>query len=91
MPHALICVYGSFGRQVSNRVCSLMAVLRNKYPRLKNAPQLRASAIVKWLKQYNLRQLQHMAGNRYISSTESYLQKAMEGLLEEIQQYHPLG
>ncbi|MCF6352666.1 MAG: hypothetical protein L3J06_06620 [Cyclobacteriaceae bacterium] len=28
---------------------------------------------------------------RHISSTESYLQNDMEGLKEEIQQYHPLG
>jgi len=59
--------------------------------KLENADQLRASVIVKWLKQYNLREVQYLAGHRYISSTESYQQSEMEGLSEEVNQFHPLG
>jgi integrase/recombinase XerD len=40
---------------------------------------------------YNLRQAQYLAGHRYISSTESYQQNEMEGLSEEVNQFHPLG
>jgi len=58
---------------------------------VKNAEQIRTSVITKWLKIYNLREVQHLAGHRYISSTESYLQNDMEGLKEEVQQFHPLG
>lgn len=79
------------GRNLSNFISSLMAEVRKKYPKLKNARQIRASVIVKWLKQYNLRQVQYMAGHRYISSTEAYRQSEMEGLMEEINRYHPLG
>jgi phage regulator Rha-like protein len=39
-----------------------------------SAKQLRASVIVKWLKIYNLRKVQYMAGHRYISATEAYRQ-----------------
>jgi integrase/recombinase XerD len=47
--------------------------------------------IVKWLKLYNLRKVQYLAGHRYISSTESYQQSEMEGLTEEVNKFHPLG
>jgi integrase/recombinase XerD len=60
-------------------------------PKVENADQLRASVIVKWLKQYNLREVQYMAGHRYISSTEAYRQSEMEGLSEEVNKFHPLG
>lgn len=53
--------------------------------------QLRASVIVKWLKAYNLREAQYRSGHRYISSTEAYLRNEVDGLKEEIEQYHPLG
>ena len=46
--------------------------------------------ITKWLKQHNLREAQYLAGHKYVSTTESYLQNDMEGLKEEINQFHPL-
>ena len=57
---------------------------------LLNTKQIRASVITKWLKQYNLRETQYLAGHRYISTTEGYQQNDMEGLSEEINMYHPL-
>ena len=78
------------GKQFSNFVTRLMQKLRKIDPNVKNAKQLRASVIMKWLKQYNLREVQYMAGHRYVSTTESYRQNEMEGLKEEIMQYHPL-
>ncbi len=59
--------------------------------RVKNLKQIRASIITKWLKKYNLREVQYRAGHRYISSTEKYQQNDLESLHEEINQYHPLG
>ena len=44
---------------------------------------------VEYLKQYNLREVQYLAGHRYISTTESYQQNDMEGLQEELNQFHP--
>lgn len=59
-------------------------------PQVKNVKQTRASVIVKGLKLYNLREVQYLAGNRYISSTEGYLQNDMKGLKKEVNKYHPL-
>jgi integrase/recombinase XerD len=73
------------------RIDFLMAQLRKQNNKLENADQLRASVIVKWLKQHNLREVQYLAGHRYISSTEAYKQNEMEGLSEEVNMFHPLG
>jgi site-specific recombinase XerD len=73
------------------RIDFLMSQLRKQNPKLENADQLRASVIVKWLKQHNLREVQYLAGHRYISSTEAYKQNEMEGLSEEVNMFHPLG
>lgn len=75
----------------SNMITQLMIKVRKINPLVKNAKQIRASVIVKWLKLYNLREVQYLAGHRYISSTEGYLQNDMEELKEEVQQFHPLG
>ena len=56
-----------------------------------NANQLRASVITNWLKQYNLRQVQVLAGHRYISSTERYLQDDLESLHEIVNNFHPIN
>ena len=67
-------------------------------PQVNSAKQIRASVITKWLKMpagrpggYNLREVQNLAGYRYLNSTERYLQSKMEDLKEEVQQYHQLG
>ena len=67
-----------------------MIKVRKINPSVKNAEQIRAcdhqvgqsvqskeSAVPGW--------------PRYISSTERFLENEMEGLKEEINQYHPLG
>ena len=69
----------------------LMYWVRRKNKLVVNAKQLRASVIVKWLKMYNLRKVQYLAGHRYISATEAYRQNEMEGLMEEVNKFHPLG
>ena len=56
-----------------------------------NARQIQANVITKWLKVYNIREVEYLAGHPYISSIECYLQNDMEGLLEEIRKYHSLG
>lgn len=69
----------------------LMFWVKRKNKLVVNAKQLRASVIVKWLKMYNLRKVQYLAGHRYISSTEAYKQSEMQGLTEEVNKFHPLG
>lgn len=65
--------------------------LRKKHPEFINFKQVRASVITHWLKQYNLRKVQYMAGHKYINSTESYLVNQLEDLKEDIDQFHPIG
>jgi site-specific recombinase XerD len=81
---------GSY-KHFSNMMTQLMIRVRKINPQVKNAKQIRTSVITKWLKTHNLREVQYLAGHRYISSTEGYLQNDMEGLKEEINQFHPLG
>src|SRR5690606_29093962 len=56
-----------------------------------NINHLRASVIVNWLKQYNIRKVQYLAGHKYISSTESYKQNNLESLQEAVNEFHPLS
>jgi len=76
---------------ISTLMHQLMTTLKTLNPKVQRQQQLRASVITKWLKMYNLREVQYLTGHRYISSTESYLENDLEGLQEEINQYHPLG
>ena len=79
------------GDSFNSCMTRLMVWVKRKNELVVNAKQLRASVIVKWLKMYNLRKVQYLAGHRYISSTESYQQSEMEGLSEEVNKFHPLG
>ncbi len=76
---------------INNFMSSILTRLKQINPQVKNARQIRASVITKWLRQHNLREAQYMAGHKYVSSTESYQQNDLEGLQEEIGKYHPLG
>ena len=86
-----LLVSPSGGTEVSNFMSRMIKKLKRINPSVKNAQQIRASVITKWLKTKNLRETQYLAGHRYISSTESYQQNELEGLKEEINLYHPLG
>jgi site-specific recombinase XerD len=69
----------------------LIKSLQQINPKVTLFKQLRASVIVHWLKLYNLRQVQYMAGHRYVSSTEQFLVNEMDGMIEDIEKYHPIG
>jgi integrase/recombinase XerD len=60
------------------------------HPEVKNAMQIRSSVITHWLKHYNLRQVQYMAGHKYVSSTERYQQNNLDKLQGQLEKYHPL-
>lgn len=65
--------------------------LKKYNQKVKNIKQIRASVITNWLGQYNLRQVQYLAGHRYISSTERYLQDDLENLHEIVNNSHPIS
>jgi integrase/recombinase XerD len=76
---------------LKNSLHHLFRALKRTNPGIKNAKQIRASVITAWLKTYNLRQVQYMAGHRYVSSTERYQLNNLEGLKDQVDKYHPLG
>ena len=77
------------GTKFTNMMQKLVMKLNKLNSKLTSIQQLRTSVITQWLKLYNLRQAQYMAGHRYVSSTESYLINDVEDLQDDITKYHP--
>ncbi len=46
--------------------------------------------ITQWLKQHHLRQVQYMAGHKYLSSTQRYQVSNLDELQNEVEQHHPM-
>jgi len=68
----------------------ILAHLRKINSRIKNFDQIRASVITQWLKQYDIRKVQYLAGHKYVSSTEQYKANNIDELQDDITKYHPL-
>jgi integrase/recombinase XerD len=85
---ALFVSLGSSDR-AGNAIDKMVASLKKQNAKIKDAKHLRASVISNWLKVYNIRKVQYMAGHRYVSSTEAYQVNNMDGLKEDVNRYHP--
>ena len=59
-------------------------------PRVHSINHLRASVISNWTKKYNLREVQYMAGHKYVSSTEHYQQQNLDNVHDDIIKFHPI-
>lgn len=85
----------SAGKQTANDTLQiwkgLTTEIKQQNPSFINFKQVRTSVITHWLKQFNLRQVQYMAGHKYVSSTERYLVNQTEDLQKDIDQFHPLS
>ena len=75
---------------IKNRVQYMFEQLRQLNPAVINTVQIRSSVITLWLQKNNLRQVQYMAGHKYVSSTERYQVNNLEDLQSELQQHHPM-
>jgi integrase/recombinase XerD len=60
--------------KLHNSLSKIVKELKKINNKFIDTKQIRTSVIVNWLKQYNLRKVQYLAGHRYISSTERYQQ-----------------
>ena len=69
---------------------SMLKHLRTINSRIKNCDQIRASVITQWIKQYDLRKVQYLAGHKYVSSTEEYKANNIDELQDDITKFHPL-
>ena len=77
------------GDKFTNIMDKLLKQLKKQNANIKDIKQLRASVISNWLKVYNIRKVQHLAGHRYVSSTEAYQANNMDDLKEDVNKYHP--
>lgn len=77
-------------RNINNRLQYMFKQLRQLNPRTLNPKQLRSSVITFWLRQNNLRQVQYMAGHKYVSSTERYQVNNLDDLQNELKEHHPM-
>ena len=77
--------------RLGNTVQHIIKKLKKTNYKVNNIHQIRASVITNWLGQYNLRKVQYLAGHRYISSTERYLQDDLENLHEIVNNFHPIS
>ncbi len=76
---------------ISNRMRHMIGQLQQFNPKVINAGQIRNSVITLWLGQYNLRQVQYMAGHRYVSSTQRYQVLSTDDWQSELQKHHPMS
>jgi site-specific recombinase XerD len=79
------------GHKLNNALQKLVQTLTKINPKVSSLKQIRTSVITHWLKNHNLREVQYMAGHRYVSSTEAYLVNDLDDLLEDVNKYHPIG
>lgn len=84
-----ISINGS--ENIKNSLWHLFTAIKKTYPNITSAEQIRKSVIVNWLKHYNLRQVQYMAGHKYVSSTERYQSNNLENLQSKLEKLHPLN
>lgn len=68
----------------------VLKVLRTLNSRIKNIDQIRASVITQWLRIFDLRKVQYLAGHKYVSSTEAYKANVIDELQDDIRKFHPL-
>ena len=77
-------------QNIANQVQWMMKQLKQLNPGIINAQQIRSSVLTHWLKKHSLREVQYMAGHKYVSSTARYQVGNLEDLQQAIGRHHPL-
>jgi len=68
----------------------LIKELKKSYEELKGVQQIRMSVITHWLKEKDIREVQYMAGFRYLDSLGYYQKHHTDELENALKKYHPL-
>lgn len=76
---------------IKNSLLHLFRNVQKINPDITSAAQIRQSVITHWLKTRNLREVQYMAGHKYVSSTERYQTNNLDSLQSKLEKYHPLN
>jgi integrase/recombinase XerD len=71
-------------------ICNIVSQAKKLNPEIIDSRQIRTSVIMNWLKQYNIRQVQYMAGHKSIRSTEQYRSQDLSDLTKQLELFHPL-
>lgn len=87
---ALLFFSSGKGTKLSNLFSNLVKQLKKINPKVSGIRQIRASVIIHWLSIYSLREVQYLAGHRYVSSTERYRIDNLKNLQEQVNNLHPL-
>lgn len=87
-PQLFVSIEGN--EQLKNTLHHMFRGIRKEHPNIRNPKQIRASVITYWLKNHNLRQVQYMAGHKYVSSTERYKLNNLDTLKSKLEMHHPL-
>ena len=77
-------------QNIISQVQWMIKQLKQLNPNVINAQQIRSSVITHWLKRHSLREVQYMAGHKYVSSTARYQTGNLEDLQNELHRHHPL-
>lgn len=84
-----ISINGS--ENIKNSLLHMFIAIQKLNPEILHPKQIRASVITYWLKNHNLRQVQYMAGHKYVSSTERYQLNNLDSLQSKLEKFHPLN
>lgn len=80
----------SGSKEIKSSLYHLFRKLKKTHPEITSTKVIRQSVIVHWLKGKGIRQVQYMAGHRYVSSTWRYRDYNTGELSDALQQFHPL-
>lgn len=83
-------VFYASNNRLTDTVATILRKAKTTNHKVVNIHQIRASVIVNWLSKYNLREVQILAGHKYISTTERYVQEDLQQLQEMVSTFHPL-
>ncbi|PVD49308.1 hypothetical protein DC498_25690 [Terrimonas sp.] len=76
---------------INNRLQYMFKQLKQLNANVINAKQIRSSVITEWLRKNHLRQVQYMAGHKYVSSTIRYQANNLDDLQNELERHHPMS
>ncbi len=76
-------------KTINNQLQYVFKQLKQLNNKVINAKQIRSSVLTEWLRKNDLRQVQYMAGHKYVSSTERYQTNNLDDLQNELKEHHP--
>lgn len=78
----------------TRRICDILNDLNRKVEKVTGqaikTKDYRTSRVMIWLKQHNLRRVQHLAGFKYLSSLQKYQQQEIEDLKKKLEGCFPI-